>query len=214
MKTMTKGLVSIALLATAFVIGCGSGSGSNDAGVGGSTGTAGGGAAGSTGAGGDVCPGVGTLYGLSNGDSCFQITAVMAGSNDGCMLGVADPVASNGLVGASLLVNQDTATGTLTIGTMGSLGSGSIMCNQGTLTRENNPTLDSMPACTWHQADTSMVTITATNEFDVSVTEAQTMFMGCSTANTPTGGMCTSTWTWHMKKDTTVSPTSSPPCSK
>jgi hypothetical protein len=209
MKTMTKGVVSIALLATAFVVGCGAGSGSNDAGVAGSTGTAGGGAAGSTGAGGDVCGGA-TLYGLSPGDSCFKITDVMSGSSDGCMLGVAEPVASNGLIGASLPVNQNTGTGVLTVGTMGSLGSGAIMCNQGTLTRDGNTTLKGTPACMWHQTDTSMVTITATNEFDISVTEAENMFMGCTADFVD----CTSTWTWHMVKDTTKSPTSDPPCSQ
>jgi len=44
--------------------------------------------------------------------------------------------------------------------------------------------------------------MTATNEFDLSVTEVENMFRGCSAANAPTGGQCTSTWTWHMKRST------------
>jgi len=34
--------------------------------------------------------------------------------------------------------------------------------------------------------------MTATNEFDLSVTEVENMFRGCSAANSPTGGQCTS----------------------
>ncbi|HVU49595.1 MAG TPA: hypothetical protein VHL80_02850 [Polyangia bacterium] len=213
---MTKGLVSLALLAAAFTVGCGSGSGSADSGVGGSTGFAGSGAAGAGGTGGDVaCPGVTTLYTLSTGDSCFDITGVAPNSNDGCMLGVAD-TGANGLVGQTLPVSYtyDMNTATLTVGTMGSLGTGAIMCNMATLARDNSPTLESDPNCSWHQSDSSMVTMTADNEFDIAVSEAQSQFAGCKAADTPAGGMCTSTWTWHMKKNDTKSPTSDPPCSK
>jgi hypothetical protein len=208
MKMMTKGLVSIALLAVAFTVGCGSGTGSEDAGTGGTTGS--GGTTGTGGAGGaNPCPGVATLFGLSTGDSCFDVMAIAAGESDGCMLGVADPynaTTMEGVIGSALLVNYDMSTATLTVGTNGSLGTGAIMCNEGTLLRENMPTLTSMPACTWHQSDASMVSITATNEFDISVTEAQNQFAGCSAANMPASGSCTSTWTWHMKKNATKTP--------
>jgi hypothetical protein len=204
MKNLTTYLASIALLTAACAAGCGSSSGSNDAGVAGSTGTSGAGG-GAGGAGGAVCGGA-TLFGISTGDSCFDIVSVAAGSHDGCKLGVADSGA-NGLVGASLLVHYDMATATVTVGTMGSLGEGMVTCNMGTLLRENTPMLDTMPSCTWHQADTSNVTVTATNEFDIAVTEAQNQFdTACSAANVPTGGMCTSTWTWHMKKGTKTPP--------
>jgi hypothetical protein len=209
MKTLTKSVVSIALLAAAFAVGCGTSSGTDDAGIGGTAGT------GAGGAGGDPCAGA-TLFAISPGDSCFDIVSVTPGSNDGCMLGVADTVANMGLLGSSLPVNYtfDMMTGTLTVGTMGSLGAGPVLCNVGTLTRDNNPTLMTNMSCTWHQSDTSNITVTATNEFDISVTEAEDMFMGCVAADNilPTGGQCMSTWTWHMKKSDTKSPSSTPPC--
>jgi hypothetical protein len=207
MKTITKGLVSIALLAAAFTVGCGSGSGSSDSGVGGSTGSAGAGAGGT--GGGDVCAGV-TLHGISDGDSCFDVVSVAAGSQDGCMIGVADPfdpTTMSGVVGSALPVNYVANTGVLTVGTSGSLGDGSIMCNQGTLLRDSNTSFSSMPTCTFHQTDTSMVTITATNEFDITITENENMFAtACSASNAPAGGSCMSMWTWHMKKNAAKTP--------
>jgi hypothetical protein len=212
MKMMTKGLVSIALLATAFTVGCGSSSGTNDAGVGGSTGTGGdigtGGTGGSTA---NPCPGV-TLFHLTSGASCFDITGVAAGSNDMCMIGVADPAtASGGFIGSALLVNYDTTAGTVAIGRMGSLGQGSILCNMGTLNRTNMPTDSEHPGCSWDQTDTSMFSLTADDEFDLSVTENQQSFTASCPASDVT---CTSTWTWHMKKstNTALSPTSAMPC--
>jgi hypothetical protein len=205
MKTLAKGLVSIALLAAAFTAGCGSSGSSEDAGTGG----VGGNTTGAGGAGGDVCMGA-TLFGLSAGDTCFDVVSVAAGSNDGCGLGVADPynpTTMSGVIGSALHVNYDATMAKLTVGTDGSLGAGTIMCNKGTLSRDNHPTLSSHMACTWHQVDTSMVTVTATNEFDIAVTEDETSFMGCVAADmAPAGGMCTSTWTWHMKKNAAKTP--------
>ena len=43
-----------------------------------------------------------------------------------------------------------------------------------------------MPTCTWHQTDTSQVTMTATNEFDISMTEVENMFATACT-NKPAG---------------------------
>ncbi len=109
---------------------------------------------------------------LPSGDSCFKITGVQPGSDDGCSLGVADPIVNNGLVGASLKVSQDVAKGTLSVGTNGSVGARTdARRNQAMLTRDENPTLDTMSSCTWHQTDTSIVTITATDAFDIAVTE-------------------------------------------
>jgi hypothetical protein len=210
MRALTKGLVSIALVAAACSMGCGSSSGTGTTGAAGTSGAAGtgsfagvdGSATGTAGSDGSVCSGV-TLYALTTGDSCFDIVSVTAGANDGCMLGVADPVAMMGLVGSTLPVNYDMPTATLTVGTMGSLGAGPIMCNMGTLTRNNNPSLSSAPTCTWNQTDTSMVNVTNTNEFDISVTEVeQTFAAACPSTDVPTGGQCMSTWTWHMVKST------------
>lgn len=137
-----------------------------------------------------------TLYGLSTGDNCFDITAVAPGSDDGCDLGVA------GLVGASLPVNYAMATATVTLGTMGSIGAGQVTQNMGTLTRDSTATDPAMATCTWSQMDTADLTVTATNTFTVSVTEVESMFLpACS--GIPTGGTCTSTWKWTLTKSTT-----------
>jgi hypothetical protein len=178
MNTLTKSGLSLALLTTIFAVGCGASSGSSDASSEGGV----------------------TPYGLTEGDNCFDVTAASM-VNDGCMLVV------GGLVGMALPVNYVRATATVTVGTDGSLGTGTVTFNMGTLAREGTPMLDTMPTCTWHQSDTSMVTVTATNEFDISVTEVQSDFApACSAANVPAGGTCTSTWTWHMKKGTKTPP--------
>jgi hypothetical protein len=213
MKTMTKGLASLALLAAAFTIGCGSGSGTT--GAGGATGTAGQGAAGS-GAGGTggtaVCQGI-TLYRISDtftngtmGDVCYKITMVDQAASDGCNLGVADlnTATPPGLIGDSLNVNYtyDTTTATVKVGTMGALGSGTILCNQATLSRDGMPTDPAMQSCSWHQTDSGMLMMTADYEFDISITEHEDQF-AAACAGPPAGGTCTSTWTWHMVRDTT-----------
>ncbi len=67
------------------------------------------------------------------------------------------------LVGKALPVNyeMDSTTGTVTVGTKGSLGTGTISNNMGTLNREGDPNDTTMPTCTWHQKDTSTLTLTA-----------------------------------------------------
>ena len=188
MKNITKGGISVALLAAVFAVGCSSTSGGDDAAASGTAG-AGGGAGGGAGA---------TPFGFTEGDTCFDVVSI-TNVQDDCM---AQP---GTVVGMSLPVNYVAATGTLTVGTSGSVGAGPIAFNQGTLTRANDPTDPTMPTCMWHQTDMSNVTVTADNEFDISVTEDQSMFKpACSPI--PTGGMCTSTWTWHMKKGTKTPP--------
>lgn len=183
MKTTMKSAFAMTLLSGILALGCSSSSNSDDAST--------------TDDAGDAGP---TLFGITAGKSCFDVLTVATGFNDGCGIGVGDPVANDGLVGAALLVNYDPSTATLTVGRDGALGTGQISFNVGTLSRVGNPALDGVPACTWHQTDTSNITVTATNEFDLSGTEVQNMFAtACGTANTPTGGSCTSTWTWHMK---------------
>ncbi len=143
-----------------------------------------------------------TLYGLTTGDSCFDIVSIATGSSDGCDIGVVSLVNT-----ASLLVNYNMSTATLSVGTAGSLGAGTIAFNMGTLTRAGNPVDSAMPTCSWHQTDTAQVTLTATNEFDIAVTEVENMFATACTASTvPSGGTCTSTWTWHMVKGTKTPP--------
>jgi hypothetical protein len=195
-----KSALILSLFGGIAALGCSSSSNSDDGGVGGFTGGGDGGATGT-----DAGQDGPALFGLSTGDSCFDVVSVQTGSSDGCNLGVADPVASDGLVGSALLVNYTMATATLTVGTAGSLGAGQIAFNMGTLMRTGTTTDSQMMTCNWHQTDTSMVTLTATNEFDISVTEVENMFAtACS--GPPTGGTCTSTWTWHMTKSLTKTP--------
>ncbi len=191
MKSLTKNPFAMALLGGMLALGCSSSSTSDD---GGGTG----GAGPDTDAGSDAP----TVFGLSDGDSCFDIVSVQPGSNDattGCMIGVAD------LVGVGILVNYNASTGVLKVGSGGTLGAGPISFNQGTLTRDSPATDPTMSTCTWHQTDTGNVTVTATNEFDLSVTETENMFVAACTMK-PAGGTCTSSWTWHMKKGTKTPP--------
>src|SRR5438477_9237029 len=149
MATQMKWASSLALVGVLTVVGCSSSGLNNDGG----TGTGGG-------------DGAVTLFGITTGDSCFDITAV-SNVTDGCMLDVGS------LVGHSRLVNYVMSTAILTVGTNGSLGGGQIAFNMGTLLRDNTNTDASNAQCMWHQTDTSNVTVTATNEFDISVTEVE-----------------------------------------
>src|SRR5437870_1522032 len=109
------------MLAGAFaLVGCSGASSSAD-------GAAGNG--GSTGAGGSAGSG---LFGLTPGDSCFDIVSIVPPTDDGCMLGVGDTGAM-GPVGTALPFNYDMPNGKITVGTNGSLGTGSIANNMGTL---------------------------------------------------------------------------------
>jgi hypothetical protein len=225
MKTSLKPSVSLSFfVAGAFaLVGCAGSSSSNDAS--GDTGSAG---SGTAGAGGDSDGGAGstgdattgdatgdatgdgpTLYRLSGGDSCFEIVSADPGASDGCGLNVDKPATMDGLVGTSLPFNYDGTTAIVTLGTTGSLGKGQVTFNMGTLNRDGDTSDPNMATCTWHQKDTSMVTLTADNELTVSITEIESMFAAapaCTAATIPTGGTCTSTWTWKMKKSTTKTP--------
>jgi hypothetical protein len=181
MKTLINNRFFLVLCALggAAAAGCSSSSSSNDGGLDLSL---------------DIASDAATLYGLTPGAWCYTINSA-TNVDDGCGIGV------GALVGMSLPTTYTLVgnTGTLEVGTDGSLGQGTISNNMGTLARDNNPMLDTMPTCTWHQTDTSDVTLTATNAFTVSVTEVQEGFASvCSVSNVPSGGSCTSTWTWTM----------------
>jgi hypothetical protein len=136
----------------------------------------------------------GTLYALSTGDSCFDVTAV-ANVTDAC------GISPGSVVGGALLVNYTMSTATLTVGTMGAEGAGPIAHNTGTLTRSGDTSDSSMPSCTWHQVDTAQVTVTGTNAFTISVTEMETNFStACGMSD------CTSSWTWMMMKGSKTPP--------
>lgn len=168
---------------------------SSDAAPGGATGSGGSGGGGTDGAA-DAA-----LFGVTPGDYCYDILSIAAGANDGCDIGVA------GLVGNALLGHYDNNTGIFTLGREGSLGSGPIANNMGTLTRENMPTKSEMPSCSLHQTDTTMLVLTDVNQFTASVTEVEDMFAAAPACSMiPTGGSCTSTWTWSMKITATKMP--------
>jgi hypothetical protein len=188
MTIKTSGLVTLALLGAAVLSGCSGASSSGD----------GGDDAGSDG-------GV-TLYPLTIGDSCFDIVGLEGTPMDGCDLGVAALVGS-----AALPFNYTTTatTATITVGTDGILGGGSIANNMATLVHDAAATDSMMTTCMWHENVTSMVTVTAQNAFTISVVRTQSMFTAapaCTAASIPAGGTCTSSWTWKMAKSTTKTP--------
>jgi hypothetical protein len=135
-------------------------------------------------------------WGLSPGMNNFKVNSV-SGVTDGCEV---DPGA---IVNDSLLVNY--ATPTISVGAlMGtpptpSLGSGPASGNKATLTGDN-VVGDATATCTNRRQVTSMLELIGDDEFTLKVTETESMFStGCGTA-VPTGGTCTSTWTWTLKK--------------
>lgn len=144
----------------------------------------------------DAYPELGpTLYGLSGGDNCYTITAIAPGYSDGCMLGVVT------LTGQSLPMNYSTTTYLVTLGTNGSLGSGAIRYNQGTLFRDGDSAFGGT-TCTLHQTDTTLFQMLGNDKFTVSVTEVESNFSPTCGADAPAGGTCTSTWTWTMQRAT------------
>jgi len=192
MRTMktTKILMMFSVAAIGLAaVGCDSTSTCGDGGVCPDGGA--GGKGGSTGAGGGAGGAAGsTVYGISAGTYCFDITSATPIS-DGC--GLFDGVT---YVGTRLPVTYVT-TGQLTVGKMGSLGTGLIDANQGTLLRENDPVDSTMPLCTWHQTDQSVIQVTATNAFTATVTETESAFTaacGQPAASDP----CTSTFTFTL----------------
>ncbi|HEY2901727.1 MAG TPA: hypothetical protein VGL59_14185 [Polyangia bacterium] len=190
--TNTLGVFVVAAVgAGVMAVGCGSSSSdcsdggtcTTNTGTGGTTADAGG--TGGTGP---------TLFGITEGTYCFDIVSIASGATDGCDLGVADQV------GKALPVNYVMATATVTLGTDGSLGAGPVASNMGTLTRDNMPTDPMMTTCMWHQTDTTTLVLTDTNQFTASVVETESNFSAAPACDPiPTGGTCTSTWTWTMK---------------
>lgn len=162
-------------IASLAIVGCGSNDSDTDAGTG------------------DA--GV-TLYPMSDGTYCYKITGVSA-VTDGCTLGVAS------LVGSDLPGTYVSSTAAFTLGTSGSLGGGYISYNTATLSRTNTPSDTSNPSCTWSQTDTTLLTLTAQNAFTASVTETESGFATACGTTIPTGGSCTSTWTWTFAIDST-----------
>jgi hypothetical protein len=134
-------------------------------------------------------------FGISPGAYCYKITGVSA-VNDGCDLGVST------LVGSALPGTYDATTGTFTLGTQGSLGGGVVTYNQGTLVRVKGAVSEpSIPGCSWNQQDTTLLTMSAENQFSASVTETQdTITAACGAA----AATCTSTWTWTFAIDGTL----------
>lgn len=147
------------------------------------------------------------LFGFSQGDSCFVVTAVAAGSVDGCGLEVANAamVDPANQLPITIPFNYDPTTAIVTLGTNGSLGRGVVSNNAGTLARDVAASDTSNAACTWHETDNAVLTLIADNTFTVSVTEDETTFATACT-QPPPGGQCTSTWTWTMTRSTTSTP--------
>jgi len=198
MKTMktTKILMMFSVAAIGLAaVGCDSTTTCADGGVcpdAGAGGTGHGGTSGGAGAGGGA--GGATVYGISAGTYCFDITSATPIS-DGCSL-FTDATGPVNYVGMKIPVTYVT-TGQLTVGTMGALGTGLINNNQGTLLRENDPIDKDVPACTWHQTDQTLVTVTATNTFTANITETESAFTPAC-AQPAAADPCTSTFTFTL----------------
>jgi hypothetical protein len=140
-----------------------------------------------------------TLYALSDGTYCYDITGVSLVS-DGCGLQVASLVGTTSLLG-----DYVASTGQFTLGTEGSLGTGLLSQNTGTL--QSIADTSDGASCAWHQTDTTILTMTGKNTFSVAVTEQKSAFSAGCGAPAPT---CTSTWTWTMGIDAAKLPAGDP----
>jgi len=139
-----------------------------------------------------------TLYPLSTGTYCYDVTGV-SGVVDGCGITPGDAV------GSAYPGTYDQTAQTFTLGNQGSLGVGTLSNNTGTLLRDGTTSDSSAPSCTWHQTDTTTLTMTDQNMFTVSVVETEDTF---AAACVPAGTPCTSSWTWTMSIDAAKSPAS------
>ena len=132
-----------------------------------------------------------TLFPLSTGTNCYDVTGV-SGVTDGCELQVAV------LLGKALPGTYVSSSGQFALGTEGTLGTGLLSQNKGTLLRDSSVTDPTLPGCSWHQTVTTYLTMTAQNQFTISVTENQDSITAACGATAPT---CSSTWTWTMAID-------------
>jgi hypothetical protein len=195
----TSGIMTLAFLGAAALVGC---SGSSSSADGGDA---------STNTNTDTNTSDGPVaFGLTPGDSCFDVVSVVGTPDDGCDLGVGDTAAMDGLIGTALPFNyvMDVPNGvyTIAVGTNGILGGGAILNNMATLVHDAAATSTTMATCMWHENSTSMVTVTAVNAFTIAVVRTQSMFTAapaCTASFIPPTGTCTSKWTWTMKKSTT-----------
>lgn len=205
MKNMKYLVVGVSLALGLSSVACSSSSSCADGGVC-NEGGAGGAAAGAGGMGGSAGP---TLYALSAGTFCYDILSIAAGYSDGCSLGVASYVGTPTMPSAIPVSYYDTATtvggdaipaGTVAVGNDGSLGRGVISQNTGTLLRDGMPVDADVATCTWHETVQAQFQLTATNKFNIGVTETRSNFdASCASVKPlPAGGTCTSTWTFAM----------------
>jgi hypothetical protein len=135
-------------------------------------------------------------WGLTRGASKFKITAVKD---------VTDPCGTKPgeVISNDIDVNYDETTMTVSVGkgvgspVMPYFGSGKVGGNKATLMRDNKS--GDGTACTWDEKDVSQFELYDHDKFTLAVTQDQSGFMMCG-AIAPTGGKCTSTWTWTIEK--------------
>jgi hypothetical protein len=136
-----------------------------------------------------------TIFGISD-TGCYVVQDVTIVS-DGCEF------APDLVKGKSVPGSYVRSTGTLSLGkqvgspVQPSLGSGQVLNNAGQLSRNNTA---SDGACTWNEVVTGDVSVTANDTFTISFTDTQRTFQGCTNPPPPTGGTCTSTWVWTLKR--------------
>ena len=139
------------------------------------------------------------LWGLSRGTNNYTITKVVtSAATDGCKLG------PEALMNMTRPVTYDATTNIISVGdqkgtpAMASFGSGTVGANKATLMRDNTGG-DTM--CSWHQKDTSLLSLFDNDKFTLDVTEVEDMFgAGCTNPPPPTGGTCTSSFQLTFEK--------------
>lgn len=147
------------------------------------------------------------LFFLSRGMLEYKVTKIEAVADDpkmgGCDKGP-DAVV-NSTLPVNSTYNDATMVFTMEVGKKvgtpptPSIGTGTIKNNMGTLMRDNDSG-DGM-GCTWHEKVSGVVNVFAGDKFTIAVTDDMSNFdKACKPADVPTGGKCTSKWTWTLEK--------------
>jgi hypothetical protein len=146
------------------------------------------------------------LFGLSRGTNDFTFDNVVTVGTDGCGIDPMMDVSKMSVVSVtydmgSQVVSIGRLVGTPMAAVFGSGKVAATEANKATLTRDNVVALEGMLACTWAESVTAQFELIDNDKFTLAVTFKDSKFDAkCSAGTIPTGGMCTSTWTWTLSK--------------
>lgn len=135
-------------------------------------------------------------------ETAMYVASNVRNENDGCKndTGANSSSIFNGY--STMLTNNN--DGTVSLGTVTGMnpptpsqGKGSVSCNTGALTRDND--IVPVGGCSYHINRTNSITVTGNDRFTSMLVEVQSNRTGC-TQPMGVGATCTSTYTWDFAK--------------